>query len=159
MEDATYRVTAAIQTLFRLGGSRRIHDQQTTAAGVSISPQALRTLERITESDRTTPGQLAASMDLDPAAVTRLLRQLEDGGLVTRSRSTDDGRVSTVEATEFGRDAFNRVHDVIWDQVRRAISAWPEAELDQLAALLSRLVTDVQRQPYRPLSPTAPNPD
>jgi DNA-binding MarR family transcriptional regulator len=159
MEDATYRVTAAIQTLFRLGGSRRIHDQQTAAAGVSISPQALRTLERIIESDRTTPGQLAAVMDLDPAAVTRLLRQLEDAGLVTRTRSADDGRVSTVVVSEFGLDAFNRVRDVIWDQVRRAISSWPEDELDQLAALLSRLVADVQRHPYRPLSPAAVPPD
>ena len=159
MEDATDRVTAAIQTLFRLGGSRRIHDQQTAAAGITISPQALRTLERVIESGRTTPGQLAAVMDLDPAAVTRLLRQLEDAGLVTRSRSADDGRVSTVEVTDFGRDAFNRVRDVIGDQVRRAISGWPEEELDQLGGLLSRLVSDVQRHPYRSLSPTAPPAD
>ena len=155
MEGATDRVTAAIQTLFRLGGSRRIHHQQTSAAGITISQQALRALERIAETGLSTPGQLATNMDLDPAIVTRLLRQLQDADLVTRTRSADDGRVSTVEITDAGREAFDRVREVIWDQVRRAISSWPEAELEALATLLSRLVTDVQREPYQAIATPA----
>ena len=148
MRETTDAVTAAIQTLFRLGGSRRIHQQQTAAAGIAVPQQALRVLERVVESGPTTPGRLAGRLDLDPAAVTRLLRQLEDAGLVSRSRSSADGRVSTVEATDAGRDAFGRYREVIWDQVRRALSGWPEEELHTLAELLSRLVTDVQRTPY-----------
>jgi DNA-binding MarR family transcriptional regulator len=101
----------------------------------------------------TTPGYLATQLDLDPAIVTRSLRQLEVSGLVARGRRDDDGRVSTVEATAAGREAFQRVRDVIWDQVRRAISDWPVSELDQLADLLSQLVSDVQRESYRKLSP------
>lgn len=151
MDGSTDEVTAAIQTLFRLGGSRRIHQQQSAAAGVSLSPQALRVLERTVEAGSTTPGQLAHRLDLDPAVVTRLLRQLEDSGLVTRSRSSADGRVSTVEPTEEGQDAFGRVREVIWSQVRRALSEWPSEEVAELAELLSRLVTDVQKEPYRPL--------
>lgn len=148
---STDAVTAAINTLFRLGGNRRIHQQQTGAAGVSMSPLALRVLERILE-EQTTPGQLAAEMDLDPGSVTRLLRQLEDSGLVERRRSPTDGRVTTVEATPEGRDAFGRVREVIWDQVRRALASWPADDLANLAELLGRLVEDVQKEPYRPLS-------
>jgi DNA-binding MarR family transcriptional regulator len=158
MEGSTDEVTAAIQTLFRLGGSRRIHQQQSAAAGVSLSQQALRVLERTVESMSTTPGQLAAQLDLDPAVVTRLLRQLEDSGLVTRARSTEDGRVSTVEPTPDGLEAFGRVRGVIWDQVRRTLSGWPADDVAALAELLGRLVTDVQKEPYRPLgSLSAPN--
>lgn len=152
MGDATDAVTAAIQTLFRLGGSRRIHQQQVAAAGVSLSQQALRVLERTLESGRTTPGGLATQLDLDPGAITRLLRQLEEAGLVVRGRSPDDGRISTVEATAEGRAAFERFRRVIWDQVRRALSDWPEEDRSTLAGLLDRLVLDVQREPYRPLS-------
>jgi DNA-binding MarR family transcriptional regulator len=153
MEGSTDEVTAAIQTLFRLSGSRRIHQQQSAAAGVSLSPQALRVLERTVEAGQTTPGQLADRLDLDPAVVTRLLRQLEDSGLVTRSRSLEDGRVSTIEATTEGLDAFGRVRDVIWDQVRRALAGWPRPDIAALAELLGRLVRDVQTEPYRPLEP------
>jgi DNA-binding MarR family transcriptional regulator len=155
MEDAIDRVTASIQTLFRLGASRRIYQQQTSAAGVNLSQQALRLLEWITASEHTTPGRLASKLDLDPAVVTRRMRQLEDAELITRGRSSDDGRVSTVEATEAGRDAFDRVRRVIWDQVRRAIAEWPEDELEQLARLLGRLVSDVQRVPYEALGSQA----
>ena len=152
MSASTDEVTAAIQTLFRLGGSRRIHQQQTAAAAVSLSPHALRVLERTVEAGSTTPSQLADRLDLDPAVITRLLRQLGDAGLVTRARSADDGRVSTVEPTAAGLVAFRRVRDVIWDQVRRALAGWPEEDLAALAELLGRLVTDVQKEPYRSLS-------
>lgn len=158
MEGSTDEVTAAIQTLFRLGGSRRIHQQQTAAAGVSLSPQALRVLERTVEAGQTTPGQLAHRLDLDPAVVTRLLRQLEDSGLVTRTRSAEDGRVTTVEPTPAGLDAFGRVRDVIWEQVRRGLARWPQADVAALAELLGRLVTDVQKEPYRPLTPAPGTP-
>lgn len=147
--DTTDRVTAAIQTLFRLGGSRRVHRQQTAAAGVAISQLSLRALERVMDNGQTTPGGLASMLDLDPAVVTRVLRQLEEAGLVTRGRSDEDGRVSTVEATAAGRAAFGRVRDVIWDQVRRALASWPQEDVETLAALLSRMVADVQLEPYQ----------
>lgn len=158
MEGATDEVTAAIQTLFRFGASRRIHQQQSAAAGVSLSPQALRVLERTVEAGSTTPGQLAHRLDLDPAVVTRLLRQLEDSGLVTRTRSPEDGRVSTVEPTAEGYDAFGRVREVIWAQVRRALAGWPSDDVTVLAGLLGRLVTDVQKEPYRPLQAASDQP-
>lgn len=151
MEGSTDEVTAAIQTLFRLGGSRRIHQQQVAAAGVSLTPQSLRVLEWTVEAGSTTPSQLADRLDLDRAVITRLLRQLEDAGLVRRARSPEDGRVSTVEGTEAGRDAMRRVRAVIWDQVRRTLGGWPVGDVASLAALLGRLVADVQREPYRPL--------
>jgi DNA-binding MarR family transcriptional regulator len=145
-------VTAAIQALFRLGGSRRIHQQQMAAASVTLSPQGLRLLERVLEVEQATPGQLATKLDLDPAVVTRLLRQLEDAGLINRLPSPTDGRVTTIEATDAGRAAFERVRDVIWDQVRRTLAEWPEGDIEKLAGLLERLVRDEQQHPYQPLS-------
>jgi DNA-binding MarR family transcriptional regulator len=146
--DQTDAVTAAIQTLFRLEGSRRLHQQLAAAAGVSISQQAYRLLGRVVESGPTSPGQLAGMLDLDPAIVTRLLRQLEDGGLVDRRRNRDDGRMTIVETTEAGRDTFDRMREVIWRHMRRALSGWPADDVAALALLLDRLVEDVQRHPY-----------
>ena len=146
--DQTDAVTAAIQTLFRLEGSRRLHQQLAAAAGVAISQQAYRLLGRVVESGPTSPGQLAGMLDLDPAIVTRLLRQLEEAGLLDRRRNRDDGRMTVVEATDAGRDTFDRIREVIWRHMRRALSTWPEDDVATFAELLNRLVVDVQRQPY-----------
>lgn len=146
--DQTDAVTAAIQTLFRLEGSRRLHQQLATAAGVSISQQAYRLLGRVVESGPTSPGQLAGMLDLDPAIVTRLLRQLEEGGLLDRRRNRDDGRMTIVEATDTGRESFDRMREVIWRHMRRALSGWPAEDVAALAQLLDRLVGEVQRNPY-----------
>ncbi|HEX6394037.1 MAG TPA: MarR family transcriptional regulator [Acidimicrobiales bacterium] len=146
--DTTDAVTAAIQTLFRLEGSRRIHQQLAAAAGVSISQQAYRLLGRVVESGPTSPGQLAVMLDLDPAIVARLLRQLDEAGLVNRRRHDDDGRMTVVEATEIGQETFDRMREVIWRHMRRALAAWPAADVATLSSLLDRLVEDVQRHPY-----------
>jgi DNA-binding MarR family transcriptional regulator len=146
--DPTDRVTAAIAVLFRLEGSRRLHRQQAEAAGVALSQQGLRVLGRLIDQGPATPGQLAGLLELDPAVITRLLRQLEDGGLARRQRSAEDGRVSTAHATDAGRDAFNRMRDVIWRHMRAVLDEWAAGDIEELAALLERLVTDVQRVPY-----------
>ena len=147
-DDRTDAVTAAIQTLFRLEGSRRIHQQLAAAAGVSISQQAYRLLGRVVESGPTSPGQLAVMLDLDPAIVARLLRQLDDAGLVDRRRHEDDGRMTVVEVTEIGHETFDRMREVIWRHMRRALADWQGADVATLGSLLDRLVEDVQRLPY-----------
>ena len=152
------RVTAAIQALFRLEGSRRIHQQLATAAGVSISQQGLRLLGRVAEGGPTSPGHLASMLDLDPAVVTRLLRQLEEAGWVSRQRSAQDGRMTVVETTAAGDETFDRMREVIWRHMRRALSGWPAGDVEKLSVLLERLVEDVQRDPYPSLPRTAAAP-
>jgi DNA-binding MarR family transcriptional regulator len=146
--DPTDQVTAAIATLFRLEGSRRLHRQQASAAGVSLPQQGLRLLGRLIDTGPCSPGHLASLLDLDPAVVARLLRQLEEGGFVTRQRSPDDGRVSTLQVTDAGRDAFDRVRQVIWRHMRQVLDSWSPSDIQALATLLDRLVADVQQVPY-----------
>jgi DNA-binding MarR family transcriptional regulator len=153
--DPTDRVTAAIAVLFRLEGSRRLHRQQAEAAGVSLSQQAVRLLGRLIDQGPSTPGRLAALLELDPAVVTRLLRQLEDGGLARRERSPEDRRVSTVHATDAGREAFDRVREVIWRHMRSVLDGWAATDTEALARLLERLVADVQKVPYSRLDEPA----
>jgi DNA-binding MarR family transcriptional regulator len=154
-QDPTDRVTAAIAVLFRLEGSRRLHRRLAEAAGVGLSQQGWRVLGRLIDEGPSTPGQLAALLELDPAVVTRLLRPLEDGGLVRRERSLADGRVSTVHATDAGQEAFSRMREVIWRHMRAVLEGWATADIDGLATLLERLVADVQRVPYASLEQPA----
>ena len=152
--DPKDRVTASIQALFRLEGSRRLHQQLASAAGVSISQQGFRLLGRIVEGGPTSPGQLASLLELDPAVVTRLLRQLDEAGWVARRRSSEDGRMTVVEVTPRGSETFERMREVIWRHMRRALSGWSDGDVERLSVLLERLVEDVQRDPYASLAET-----
>jgi DNA-binding MarR family transcriptional regulator len=145
------KVTGAIEALFHLESSRRIHQQHCAAAGVSVSRQGWLLLERIAERPDITPSELSALLDLDRAVVARLLRQLEDAELIDRQRADHDGRVSTVSLSPAGRAAHGRMRDVIWRHMREALGAWPDDDVKRLAALLARLLDDVRRRPYRPL--------
>jgi DNA-binding MarR family transcriptional regulator len=145
--DSIDRITASIQTLVRLEGSRRFHRRVAVAAGVSISGQGLRLLERTLEYGSTTPSHLAVMMDADSAVITRLLRQLEGAGLIYRARSPHDHRVTTVEATPRGQEASSRIREVISGQLRRSLEPWPESDVDELARLVARLAADLQKEP------------
>jgi DNA-binding MarR family transcriptional regulator len=55
--------------------------------------------------------ELADRLDIVPAFASRLVRKLEDAGLVKRSSSDQDRRVTLVEVTEEGIRLLNRIND------------------------------------------------
>ncbi len=54
--------------------------------------------------------QLARRLNVDAAAVTRQLKEMEAKGLVTRTPHASDGRRSIVKLTPSGREAFRAIH-------------------------------------------------
>jgi len=59
---------------------------------------------------RTTTSELARELDVDPAAVTRLVAGLEDLGLVEREDDARDKRRRPVLLSSAGRDFMVRLH-------------------------------------------------
>jgi 2-amino-4-hydroxy-6-hydroxymethyldihydropteridine diphosphokinase len=58
---------------------------------------------------------------------------------------------SLLERAHAVEDAFGRVREVIWRQMRSVLDSWDTGEIGALADLLDRLVADVQQVPYQPL--------
>jgi DNA-binding MarR family transcriptional regulator len=88
----------------------------------------------------TTCTELSRNMDHDKGALTRVIDQLEERGLVERRRDTDDRRVSQLTVTEKGRA-------VVTDLACRVVGVWNEilddfdsAEVEQLIGTLGRLL-------------------
>lgn len=138
----------SLDTLVRLGGSRRLHQRQASAAGYPLSQQGFRLLRRIVERGATSPGELARLSDIDPSVVTRQLRQLALDGYIERTATPGDRRVSTVRPTEQGRAAVVRMRGVLSGHMRLALRSWPAADIETLAGLLGRLVDDLRAVPY-----------
>lgn len=90
---------------------------------------------------------LGASMQLDSGTLSPLLRRLENSGYITRTRSVDDERVTTVAPTDAGL-ALRDDLDHIPGQIRGILTTTDDSEA---GALISRLhgvcetATDVSR--------------
>ena len=70
------------------------------------------------------PSALAEALELAPPAVSHLLTELEERGLITRSLDPEDRRRVRLELTPAGREALGR-----------ATEAWNELNASKLEAL------------------------
>jgi DNA-binding MarR family transcriptional regulator len=94
--------------------------------------------------------QLAMTEALAQPTVTQLIDKLEGRGLVSRSRSDQDGRVVLVEITTAGAAALETVRALIRANMREALADLPDAELIELAhaadtmgSLIQKLLPDL----------------
>lgn len=59
----------------------------------------------------TTVSQIAAVLQIDDAAVSNLIRRMENDGLVKRERSGTDGRSFEIHATEHGKATYYQAQE------------------------------------------------
>jgi DNA-binding MarR family transcriptional regulator len=145
-------VGRALEALFRLNASRKVHARRAAAAGVTISAPGFVLLRRIQEDGPLSLGELARRTDMDPAAAGRQIRQLERDGLVERLASAGDGRVTNVSVTRAGAEARRRITDVLDRHMEDVLDAWSPADRADLARLLTRLANDLRSVHYRTLA-------
>ena len=81
---------------------------------------------------------LAGYLGIGKPTVSRQLAALERLGLVERTRDTADARAQVVVLTQLGRERVERVRAARQEHVQTMLGSWDDADVDQLAALLSR---------------------
>lgn len=77
-----------------------------TEAGLSLSQLTL--LDAVATQGPLLVGQIAAHAGVSGPSATRMLKQLERDGVVTRQRSAEDERKVLVALTEHGQDLVRR---------------------------------------------------
>ncbi|QEO15474.1 MarR family transcriptional regulator [Agromyces intestinalis] len=97
------------------------------------------------EAVHPTQREVARAVGISDATLTHHVRNLEDAGLVHRTRDPDDRRVQCIELTDEGRAAFARIHDdaMAFDRRMRAVLG-PETTAALLGAL-DTLTTEFAR--------------
>jgi DNA-binding MarR family transcriptional regulator len=121
-DDVAVRLRMAIARLFR-----RI---ERTRAGASLTPSETTVLSAIVRQGPLRLSDLARAEGMNPTMLSRLIRDLEEAGLVLRRTDRVDRRAALVEATPAGRRLFDRI------RAERS---------DTLSAALVLLSTDEQR--------------
>jgi DNA-binding MarR family transcriptional regulator len=120
--------------------TRQLNTDLLTGHGLTLSDfEVLYRLSRA-EDGMMRRVDLAQSVLLTASGITRLLDGLERAGLVEKARCDSDARVSYAKLTEAGLDKLRDAAETHFAGVDDLFTArFSAAELDQLAALLSRL--------------------
>src|SRR3954454_16596148 len=95
-------------------------------AGADLGPSQVAALATIERHGALSPSELAELERIKRPTATRILRHLEDGGLVERIRDPQDGRGSIPSVTGAGRTHLKRL--------RARKTAYLASRLDKLSA-------------------------
>jgi MarR family transcriptional regulator for hemolysin len=87
--------------------------------------------------------ELAEAVGVREATLTHHLNAMDTQGLVTRTRDPANRRIHVVELTPDGEAAFLRLAEAASAFDRRLRDGLADADLDSLAALLTRLAANV----------------
>jgi len=82
---------------------------------------------------------LARDLAHDKGAMTRLIDQLDERGLVVRERISDDRRQVRVSLTEAGHDIAQRSRAAVIARWNEWLGDWSRKDVDTLVTLLRRL--------------------
>jgi DNA-binding MarR family transcriptional regulator/GNAT superfamily N-acetyltransferase len=97
------------------------------------------------------PAQSAASLcgelGLDAGYLSRILKRFESGGLVSRTRSADDGRQMAVSLTGKGRRVFAGLDRASDEQVRRMLEPLDRGRREELRKGLVSVSALLEREP------------
>jgi DNA-binding MarR family transcriptional regulator len=93
-----------------------------------------------------TPGALAALLHVHPGTVTGIVRRLELGGLVVRTRSTEDTRRVHLRLTARGQAVNRRQKGTVEAAVRRVTAPMTPRQLAAASELFRRLATELAAQ-------------
>jgi DNA-binding MarR family transcriptional regulator len=88
--------------------SRRLR-QEAAEGGAELTPTAVSALATVERHGPLTPSELAAIERIKRPTATRILRGLEEAGLVDRSPDPEDGRSALLSANAAGRERLRRL--------------------------------------------------
>jgi DNA-binding MarR family transcriptional regulator len=138
-------IERALTRLIRRGNQPRVHERLAARAGVSLDRAAYAALGRVHEAGPLRLSELAARMGVDASTASRQVQQLERTGLVGRVGDPADRRASLLELTAEGDRVLARMRQARRESLARVLSGWSRADRRTLAAVLTRLVDDLER--------------
>jgi DNA-binding MarR family transcriptional regulator/predicted N-acetyltransferase YhbS len=103
-------------------------------------PEA-RVLYEIAQRDNATASEIATALHLDQGYLSRLLRQFEKRGLVTRKTSAADARRSHLALTTRGKNAFSPLDTRSQRDAAALLKTLPDADQKQLVRAMATIET------------------
>jgi DNA-binding MarR family transcriptional regulator len=140
-DPVTARTAAVAGVLDELNGAVRLLRCASTGRMVKqgISMTHLHVMWRLEESGELPMSRLADYLDVALSNATGLIDRMEERGLVTRSRVSDDRRVVLVRLTASGQDILDEVQIMKRDLMNAILERLDDRQLGRLHAALRDL--------------------
>jgi DNA-binding MarR family transcriptional regulator len=125
---------------------RAMHEHVEAAfASRGVTFQQWVVLMRLRDGLASTVSELCRDAAHDSGAMTRLIDQLEQRGLIERQRIAQDRRVINLRLTAAGRKLAESLIPVTVDTLNFALDGFSRAEVKQLQDLLQRILTRLRK--------------
>ena len=102
-------------------------------------------LDAVADLEACRMSELAAALRVDASTATRVVDRLVTAGLVDRTADPDDGRARKILITREGSALLERIRANARDSLPTILDGFAEAELDEFADLLERLVRSIDQ--------------
>lgn len=109
-----------------------------------ISHSRLDLLNKLYEVDEISQTALQKEVNIDHAAVTRHLKQLEEKEVVIRRKCTNDNRFTFVRLTEEGREQILAYRDEKQKFISKVLAGFSKEERSMLLDMLVRVEENVK---------------
>ena len=118
--------------------------RQELATSVGLTVQQWAVLDEI-ESEHFMPSMFARQRESSAAAVSKILRQLQDKGLVVASLSTSDGRQRNYELTKSGKQTLSLLRRKRQHAIDDVWCRFDESDLLGFTRFASELIAELER--------------
>ena len=88
--------------------------------------------------------ELTQLLQLDKGYLSRILKKMEDQGMVIREKEATDRRFKTLRLTTQGQQALETIDNRADEQVIRLFGALPPEELQAILRAMNRIQTDIE---------------
>jgi DNA-binding MarR family transcriptional regulator len=139
-----FEAMAVTSNLFRAANAVRNHLERTVLQPHDLTWTAFVVLWVTWIWEPIETRQIADEGGFSKATLSGVLTTLEGRNLVTRERSTEDGRLVLVRLTPAGRRLMKRLFPEFNAQERRVVAAIPREQLPDAAEMLRRLCLAAQ---------------
>jgi DNA-binding MarR family transcriptional regulator len=109
-----------------------------------VSQSRLELLHQLYQVDEISQKALQKEVNIDNAAITRHLKQLEANGMILRRKNPSDNRITLVRLTDYGYQKISYYHEEKKRFVTSVLKDFSEEERELLFDMLNRIQNNVK---------------
>ncbi|NLD58122.1 MAG: winged helix-turn-helix transcriptional regulator [Clostridiales bacterium] len=106
---------------------------------LGLSPGQPKVLSYLSQQEGCMQKEIALALDIEPATVSQILSNMEQGGLIRRSGALERRRAESVFIAEAGREVYEKWQELCRGVEDEALRGFSEDERERFVEYLTRM--------------------